>query len=377
MRLIVCVFLALLAGAVSVGRALPAVRVVGGSTIEIQSAPWTVFIVDGAGSTQYVCTGSVIDASHILTAAHCLYDPAGTLTQASSVSVKAGVSNFWTPISTDAEQDRSVSSFRVHPGYVSSETVVPDDVAVLTLVGPLDLSGPAVKAVALQSSTAPFPAGAAVMIAGFGQQDPSADPSGELKSMTGTAEPQGECGQGKGAAFTEWNAIFLCATAPSSSTCHGDSGAGMVTVGATPVLVAVVGYGVQACTPGSQNIYAYVGAAEVSQFIQGNDNPPTAPRPLVVNSWRLTWKPPLAVGNTITCSAGRWPGPVRVVYTFLNETNGHVLQTGPRATYVLPRKVVGTAIVCDAAVTNSGGTTLVTTSTHSKVRPARRRKSKG
>jgi hypothetical protein len=54
----------------------------------------------------------------------------------------------------------------------------------------------------------------------------------------------------------------------------------------------------------------------------------------------------------------------------LERANGHVLQTGSRASYVLPRKTVGTTIVCVAAVTSSGGTTLVKTHATSKVKPA-------
>src|SRR6266404_516149 len=90
-RLIQSLALAALVGA---GVASAAGRVVGGTMIQIQSAPWTVFVTYHFGSTGAVCTGSVLDASHILTAAHCLYDPSGILAQPSSVSVQAGVSNF-------------------------------------------------------------------------------------------------------------------------------------------------------------------------------------------------------------------------------------------------------------------------------------------
>ena len=135
--------LAALAVVVSAGAASPAVRVVGGTAIQIQSAPWAVFVAYyPGGDTQTQCTGSVLDASTILTAAHCLYGPTGTLAQPAQVSVEAGVSNYAAPAATDAEQDRVVSSFRIHPGYVFQETGLPDDLAVLTLSTPLDLSGP-------------------------------------------------------------------------------------------------------------------------------------------------------------------------------------------------------------------------------------------
>jgi trypsin len=375
-RLIQSLILTALAGAIFAGTGSSALRVVGGTPIQIQSAPWSVFVEYNAGATQYDCTGSVIDALHVLTAAHCLYGSPGSLAPASALSVKAGISNVATPAATDVEQDRSVSSFRVHPGYVSNGTEVPDDIAVLTLATPLDLSGPAVRAVALPAPGATFPAGAAVTIAGFGQQDATADPSGQLDSMTATTYSQGECGQQQGAGFDEFNGIFICSASPASSVCHGDSGGGVVTARGTQVLIGVVGYAITGCRPGSQNIYTYVGAPEILRFIRGDAKPPVAPRPSVVNSWQLTWKPPLVVGNTLTCTAGKWPGPIKSAYTFLNAVTGKVLQTGPQATYALLPKVLRATIVCDVAVTNSGGTTLVKTLTTPKIGPALHTKSK-
>jgi hypothetical protein len=352
-----------LAALIGSGVASAAVRVVGGTVIQIQSAPWSVFVRYDFGPEAAVCTGSVLDASHILTAAHCLYDPSGVLAQPSSVLVQAGVSNFASPISTDLEQDRSVSSFRVHPDYdVHSHTFVPDDVAVLALAAPLDLSGPAVRAIALPTPNAPFPAGAAVAIAGFGLQDPTAHyVSGPLESMTATVDPQGRCGENTQSTFIGVNnGIVVCAASPASALCSGDSGSGVVTTGGTPVLVGVANASPSGCPVGTRFIAAYVGAPEILRFIQGDDQPPLAPRPSAQTiPYRLSWAQPLVVGDTLTCSAGGWPASVQITYSFVNTTNGDVLQTGSNPSYLLPPNTVGTTIVCETALTNSGGTTLV------------------
>jgi secreted trypsin-like serine protease len=131
---------------------LPATRVVGGSGTQIQSAPWTVSIRQQAGANVLLCSGSVVDASHILTAAHCVYNQNGVPAAAGSLSVRAGISNYTTPLSTDAEQDRTVTVIRVHPGYVWSNSASPDDIAVLGLANPLDFSGASVQASALLTS---------------------------------------------------------------------------------------------------------------------------------------------------------------------------------------------------------------------------------
>ena len=360
-----------LVGAMSARPASSGVRVVGGTPIQVQSAPWTVLVYVSAPRVQE-CTGSVIDASHVVTAAHCVYDGSGTQVQPSSVSIYAGVSNFLSPIATDQEQARWVSSFRVHPAYADTNKNVADDVAVLALAAPLDLSGRAVQAVALASPNTPFPAGASVTTAGFGVQDAAAnDASGALVSLAATVDPQGECGDWTQTDFIKFNnGIALCSAAPAGATCHGDSGAGVVTTGGTPVLVGVHYASQTGCPIGGHAVAAYVGAPEILSFIQGNDQPPKAPRPSTQTVSRLTWHEPLVVGDTLTCSTGGWPEPVQVTYSFLSTANRLVLQTGPRGSYLLPPTTAGTQISCTVAVTNGGGTTLVGTNATPGIKPA-------
>ena len=372
-RLIRGLVLAVLVAGIAVGNASSAAQVVGGSPIQVQSAPWSVFVTYDVGNGRFQCTGSVIDASHILTAAHCLYDYSGALASPSALAIQAGISNYSSPASTDLVQDRTVSSFRVHPGYVYQDTGLPDDIAVLTLSSPLDLSGPAVQAVALPAPNAPYPVGASVSISGFGLQNGADDTStGPLVTMSTTVEPQAQCGEFTQTLLIQYdNAVMLCTITPASSLCSGDSGSGLVTTSGTPTLVGVADAAEPGCPAGHDNISAYVGAPELLSFIEGNDQPPTAPRPTSqTTSYKLTWGDPLVVGDTLTCSTTGWPEPVQSVYSFVNAGTGAVLQTGPVATYVLPASAVGTEILCQIAVSDAGGTTIVRTTSTSSIAAA-------
>ncbi len=364
-----------LVAGITAGAAAASARVLGGTAIQIQSAPWTVLVryVPTGSSVEYDCTGSVLTPNLILTSAFCLYDSSGNLEPAAGISIQAGVSDYETPTSTDHEQDRAVGSYRVHPGFVySGGEAETDDVAVLTLGTPLDLSGPAVKAIALPAPNAAFPAGTAVSLAGFGEQSPTDSTSSQLESISSTVEAQGKCGAQPLAGMKASNGVVLCASSAASSICSGDGGSPLVTTGASPTLVGIAVAATQSCTAGSETIFTYVGAPEILQFIQGNNStqPSTAPRASATTSWNLVWYLPLVVGDTLRCTTGGWGGSVTVAYSFVNTASGQVLQTGPSGSYLLPKSALGTTIACKIAVTNSGGTTVETTNPAANIKAA-------
>ena len=179
------------------------------------------------------------------------------------------------------------------------------------------------------------------------------------------------CGEDTREGPIQNNAVVLCATSPTSTVCNGDSGSGVVITGGTPVLVGVMNAVAPGCPVGSHSASAYLGAPEILAFVQGNDNPPRAPRVSSLTNWELDWGEPLVVGSTLTCSTSGWGQTVTLSYSFVDTASGQVLpETGPRATYTIPPSAVDTTIVCEAAARDSGGTTLVKTVSTSKVKPA-------
>ncbi len=334
------------AGAINGGRAIP-----------VQAAPWTVFILEKAGTTHFVCTGSVLDATHILTAAHCTLDQNEKPASPSTFLVKAGVSDFKEPHAGDREQDRAVRRYRVHPHYVFTGTDDPDDVGVLELNAPLDLRGAAVKAVALPSAHDPFPAGKTAVLAGFGSNVEGAKSKGPLASLTATIDRQGACGP-RVSGVLQFNAVQICASSPTSSVCNGDSGGGLVTTGPKPTLVGIVSAGAPGCDLGSRSLYTYTGAPEILSFIRGNDHPASAPREGPTPAM-LSWPGQLTVGSTISCAHGDWPGSgLRFSYSFVNWTTETLQQSGPNETFTVPPGDIGAQILCRVTVKNAGGTSL-------------------
>jgi Trypsin len=257
--------------------------VVGGKRIAVAAAPWAVLVRDAFPRDAHTCTGSIIDSTHILTAAHCLFDARGVFTRTNEVSIVAGVSNYRHPDQGDSEQVRMVASIRVDPRYVwwtegtTPQADVTHDVAVLTLAAPLDTKGPDTGLIDLSRSAGPVRAGVTVRLAGFGVKNASGTDDGALAQIqlrTLSAKLAGRCPRGA-----------VCTTSGTQALCAGDSGAGLVTMTAHPVLIGVAGLASPLCRGGGYAIYSYLGAPSVRRFIFGH-TPSGAPPEPAPTRWR-------------------------------------------------------------------------------------------
>jgi hypothetical protein len=347
--------------------------IVGGQEASISQFPWQVLVllVDEEEGIEASCGGSILDASHVLTAAHCVdHDATTNQYPRGDFRVVAGASNVQSVVLgasyPPGSQHSSLSSIRTHPYY----TVLPnikDDVAVLTLKEPFTLSTAAnAQAIPLVATGVSPASGTAVSVSGYGKQSGAegSEPNGRLYSTTLTALGSDACRELVGAN----SAVLLCAVGPSSATCQGDSG-GPLTQGSPAVQVGIVDFGPKACPVGQPSGFSNVGAPEVRAFIEGSETPPVAARP--TSPPIIKWIGALPVEfSPLTCDPGGWSGSPSFTYTFQTEnTSPQVLQSGPSNAYAPPASLIGVPVVCIVQASNPGGVTTFRSGTTPPIAP--------
>jgi hypothetical protein len=122
-----------------------------------------------------------------------------------------------------------------------------------------------------------------------------------------------------------------------------------------PVVIGVTR--ASSCHGNSSASFADVTAPEILQFIQGNDNPPTAPRPSSPSSLELP-TPVMQVGQHVTCRPGGWSGTPTFAYEFRESATDAVLGSGASPTYRLTTADAGRTLYCRVLASNDGGTTF-------------------
>jgi Trypsin len=294
------------------------------------------------GTSGAGCTGSIIGASQILTAAHCTYKAAGLSWPVSGYTISAGIVAVGSGADHTRLQQRTSVAVRVHPGYRPTSPV--DDVAVITVSPAFDLSGTAVRAIPVAGiGDAPGP-GAPVRIYGWGQTTPGAV-DGHEHYLDQTVLHETQCYDGVPSA--------LCAVTPGGTACPGDSGAGITTLDGRLRLVAVHNLGIGGnCTAGVRNGNTDVTTHEIADWLAGSDSPPLAPRGMS--------KPDISgqpyAGGVLTCTAAGWAAATSLASRFIDSATFQVLQEGP-ASYVLRDSDVGRDVACISVAAGAGGTT--------------------
>ncbi|CAN5492073.1 hypothetical protein BH20ACT15_BH20ACT15_06240 [soil metagenome] len=193
---------------------------------------------------RFICSGSVVDSRHVVTAGHCAQFKLGKL-----------------QVVTGRYDLRQLATGQAHP--VVAKYVHPDyrrkgrhDLSVFALGTPT--SSPAVTLAQTAEGNADAAPGRALTVAGWGGTTPfHENPPGFLKSTSVNAVKQKRCGQVYGKGFV--GKTMICGQGPKrtpgnkrslrSSPCAGDSGGPLL--GTNPDgaarLVGVVSYGPHLC----------------------------------------------------------------------------------------------------------------------------------
>ena len=249
---------------------------------------------------------------------------------------------------------KGVAGIRTDPYYTVSPEIK-DDVAVLTLNTPLELSA-AENAEAIQlvpAGATPAP-GTTLSISGYGKEEGAegAQPTGQLYSTTLTAISSDACRN-----QVQLNsAVLLCAESASSSTCQGDSG-GPLTEGSPPVQVGIVDFGTKECPVGQPDVFTNIAAPEIRDFIEGDESPPVARAPDLATGNQMVWAarrlpsshlPVMRAGG-----AGRHRSPTPSRW---KTGPPQMLQSGPANAFAPLGSLVGSTVVCIVQASNAGGT---------------------
>jgi secreted trypsin-like serine protease len=342
--------------------------IVNGTAISIGEAPWQVAVFAEVQGGEILCGGSIVDATHILTAAHCVFDPTTheRLAPASFV-VLAGTADITLEgfEHEPSAQARLVSGVRPHPYYSPTEALpAADDVAVLSLAQPLVESPGGVQPIALSPAETELAEGTTTELSGFGEQNGvTHELNGHLYAISMSTTFPRRCGG-------EADALYVCASTPSGSLCSGDSGGALTLSGSPATVVGVVNtvqvISGEACRDGAGGGFANVAAPEIRDFILGSESPPRAPR----GGNDVVVRGVVRADAPLTCEPGTWSNDPTLTYTFVDSADGARLQSGPAQVYLLTPGDVGRTIFCEVQATTAGGIGSVRTEALPPVQPA-------
>jgi secreted trypsin-like serine protease len=270
------------------------VSIVGGQSASIANFPFQVALYDpqaGSPAAGFFCGGVIIDATHVVTAAHCIVGGGGRQAGSSGdVAVLAGSTSL-DPADPGSLRD-PVQSSTVDSHYNPVNSVA--DVALLTLAHPL-WSGSTAPSINGVNTIAPLPLDPAkatvyanpnvtpaILATSSGWGDVNPAPGHAASYPTSLREVQlplvseSTCEEQYSTIEQPITSSMICAGGGRShlDTCYGDSGGPLVVDADTParppgdyVLAGLVDFGNGCAQPGYAGVYTRVSSPEIAHFL--------------------------------------------------------------------------------------------------------------
>jgi Trypsin len=362
-------------------------RIISGSNANMGAFPYQVLLRISLPNVGLVgCGGSVKDATHVITAAHCVEGETARgyplITSGSGITIKHGGvdQGGGTSGTGDDLQTYSGTVTRVSVDRRRQRRLFGDeyDTALLTLSS--SILGPNTDDIALATPsdlTGSFGFGAAddnkPFISGWGRTTPGSGLGSVLLqyAQVGLVPDSGvglSCDDEYGPDELI-KPVMLCAGGRTGSglvedTCQGDSGGPLALdsvngpngpgngPGSGGKLAGITSFGHGCGQPGVPGVYTEVTEPGTTSFL--NSSPPSAP--VVLGAPHVAGTP--RVGSTVTCVPPSLPtGVVVNQYLWYAVSGGgfNLFAAGTSPNVVLPAATQGLTVGCDVRVENGGG----------------------
>lgn len=346
----------------------PAGAIVGGSPVAITAHPFQVALLDNnsaKNSKAQFCGGAVRDATHIVTAAHCVFDnehtAVGQPILASRLKILAG-----TDVLDGAPTQRlavAAEGVSYYPAFNKNDLI--NDAALVTLAQPLTF-GPTVAPLPLADATdwAGVTPGTQAFVSGWGDIDNTNNYPNNLRGATVSTLTDAQCAADYPPSWLTAS-VMTCAGAGGTDACGGDSGGPLTIDFGGPgrpdrELAGIVSWGGSVCGDAAQpGVYTEVAAPAIRSFLT-TALPQPAPR--------LRADPAIGgtatVGSGLLCAPGRFSDSPAIDVQWVRTRAGvDSALTAPTALpagagYTVAAADAGSTIACIVRATNSGGTAI-------------------
>jgi trypsin len=195
-------------------------QIVGGQVVPQGDLTFMAFVEFEIEDDVFQCGGSLIDASHVLTAAHCADDGFGNPLAPDAFTIFIGSANI---DEVGPANKFGVAAVFQHPDW--DPNTLENDVAVLELDRPVpsNIAQPLrlVKSAQFSADTV----GKDALVAGWGVTE-GGNTSNRLREATITLVDSIECSAAYGSQFD--SSTILCAAFPERDSCFGDSGGPLI-----------------------------------------------------------------------------------------------------------------------------------------------------